>query len=80
MKDVKEILKEVKKLIAQESGLTVEEVSLNSHFEDDLNMGDFEIANLMVNVEERFGIELIPDDIKKIKTVQELVHAIEDNL
>lgn len=80
MKDLKEILKEVKKLIAQEGGLTIEEISLNSHFEDDLNMGDFEIANLMVNVEERFGIELTPNDIKKIKTVQELVHTIEDNL
>jgi len=77
---IKEILKEIKNVISQETGIESEEISLNSHFSKDLNIDDFEFANLMANIEERFGTEIGPEDISKIKTVQDLVHILEDNL
>ena len=74
------ILAQLKELITDETGLKAEEISVNSHFEDDLNLDNFELADLLVSVEEKFGIELDEDIVENLNTVQDLVHAIEDNL
>jgi len=80
MKETKQLLKDLKILISRETGVSPEEVALNSHFEEDLNIDAFEFANLMVAIEEEFNIEITPEDIEKIKTAQDLLHFVEDNL
>ena len=80
MKETRQLLKNLKNLISRETGVSPEEITLNSHFEDDLNIDAFEFANLMVAVEEEFDIEINPEDIEKIKTIQDLLHFVEDNL
>jgi len=80
MRETKQLLKDLKDLISKETGVSPEEITLNAHFEDDLNVDEFEFANLMVTVEEAFNIEITPGDIEKIKTVQDLLHYVEDNL
>ncbi|MFH1566223.1 MAG: acyl carrier protein [bacterium] len=79
MKEEKQLLNDLKNLISRETGVNLEEIMLNSHFEDDLNIASFEFANLMVTVEEEFNVEIPPEDIEKIKIVQDLLHAVEDN-
>ncbi|OIP97231.1 acyl carrier protein [candidate division WWE3 bacterium CG09_land_8_20_14_0_10_39_24] len=80
MKETKQLLKDLKNLISKETGVSREEIALNSHFEEDLNIDTFEFANLMISVEEVFNVEINPEDIEKIKTVQNLLHFLEDNL
>ena len=64
-------------LIIDNHNVTIEEITLDSHFSNDLGFDSLEKVEFILIVEEEFGIS-VPEDIEEtIKTVGDAIEAIQ---
>ena len=66
----------VKEIIIEQIGLDESEVKENTSFED-LGLDSLDVVELLMAIEEEFGIEIKAEDAGK--TVSELVNYIDEN-
>src|SRR5204862_6084038 len=67
-------------IIVEHLGVEKEKVTPDASFTDDLNADSLDLVDLMMTIEERFGLAEIPDeDTRKIVTVQDTVDYIEEH-
>ncbi|KYH34867.1 acyl carrier protein [Clostridium tepidiprofundi DSM 19306] len=71
------ILEKVKNIIVDQLGVDEEEVKLEANLIDDLGVDSLEIFEIVMSLEDEFGIEIPNEDIEGIKTVKEIVDYIE---
>ena len=74
----------LKRLITEQLGVDEDEITPNVSFTDDLNAAPEELMDLIMTLEEEFGIEVDEEEAEKIirdaVTVQDVVEYIRDNL
>lgn len=68
----------VKSIIAEQLGVKKEEVTDEAKFIDDLGADSLDTVELVMALEEEFGIEIPDEDAEKMVTVSEAVKYIED--
>ena len=61
------------KTIARELDLPLEEVKLDSHLRDDLDLTSLDAMNVIMALEDEFGQEADIEQILELQTVQQLV-------
>jgi len=59
----------VKEVIVEQLGVDPERVKLEASFIDDLGADSLDIVELVMAMEEEFGIEIPDEDAEKLKTV-----------
>ncbi len=74
------VLERVKKVIAKELGIEVEELNINASFTDDLGIDSLEIFEIVMSLEEEFDIEIPNEDIENIKNVEDISSYIESKV
>lgn len=74
------ILERVKNVVAKQLGLEVSEVNVTASFTDDLGIDSLEIFEIVMSLEEEFGIEIPNEDIEEIKNVIDISKYIEGKL
>ena len=67
----------VKDIIAEQLGVKKEEIKQESSFIDDLGADSLDTVEVVMALEEEFGIEIPDEDAEKITTVGEAVGYIE---
>lgn len=67
----------VKDIIAEQLGVKKEEIKQESSFIDDLGADSLDTVELVMALEEEFGIEIPDEDTEKMTTVGEAVKYIE---
>jgi acyl carrier protein len=72
------IADKVKSIIAEQLGVKPEEVTPTSSFIDDLGADSLDTVELVMALEEEFGIEIPDEDAEKITTVGDAVKYIEE--
>ena len=60
----------VKKIVIEQLGVKEEEVTNSASFVDDLGADSLDTVELVMALEDEFGIEIPDDDAEKIQTVQ----------
>jgi acyl carrier protein len=73
------IFDEVKEVIVEQLNVTPEEVKLESNFVEDLGADSLDVVELVMALEEKFGIEIPDSESEKIQTVQDVVNYIEQH-
>ncbi len=68
--------KRVKEIVAEQLGRDVNEVTDGASFIDDLGADSLDIVELVMAMEDEFGIEIPDDEAEKIKTVKDVVEYI----
>lgn len=68
--------KKVKEIVAEQLGKDVNEITTNASFIDDLGADSLDIVELVMKMEEEFGIEIPDEEAEKIKTVNDVVDYI----
>ncbi len=66
----------VKKLIAENLNVDAEKVKPEASFVNDLGADSLETVELIMSLEEEFGLEIKEEDAEKIKTVGDAVAYI----
>jgi acyl carrier protein len=72
-----DIQEKVKKIIVDKLGVNVEQVKPEAKFVDDLGADSLDQVELVMELEEQFGIEIPDEDAEKILTVGDAVRYIE---
>ena len=71
--------KDIKKIIEDKTGLEPSEITLDSYFEDDLNLGEMELIEILSELEEKFNTDLM-EQRENIETVQDLVDLLSEQV
>ena len=74
-----EIFEKVKKIIADKLDIEEDKIKPESSFLDDLGADSLDIVELIMELEEEFGIEIPDEDAEKIRTVADAVKYIEEH-
>jgi acyl carrier protein len=69
----------VRKIVCEQLGKSVEEVSNDASFVDDLGADSLDTVELVMALEEEFDLEIADEEAEKISTLQEAVNYITSN-
>ena len=69
----------VKAIIVDQLGVKAEEVNSTASFVDDLGADSLDTVELVMALEEEFGIEIPDEDAEKMTTVGEAIKYIDSN-
>ena len=69
----------LKKIIVEQLGVDEEEVQPQASFVEDLNADSLDLVELIMSLEEEFGMEISDEDAEKIQKVQDAVDYIEEH-
>lgn len=76
--DIKEIALKLRQLVKDNIGAGASEVKEDSRFLEDLGADSMDMVELIMFVEEEFGIEITDDDLPKLQTYGQLLKFIQD--
>jgi acyl carrier protein len=68
----------LKKIIVEQRGVDEDEVTPQASFVEDLNADSLDLVELIMSLEEEFGMEISDEDAEKIQKVQDAVDYIEE--
>ncbi|WP_187647305.1 MULTISPECIES: acyl carrier protein [Nitrosophilus] len=70
---------EVKEVVVEQLNANPDEVKEDSKFVEDLGADSLDVVELVMALEEKFGIEIPDEDAEKIQTVGDAVKYIEEH-
>jgi acyl carrier protein len=70
----------IKEIIIEQLGVSAEEVVPEASFIDDLGSDSLDIVELVMALEEEWGLEIPDDDAEKIQTIQDAITYIEERV
>jgi acyl carrier protein len=71
-----EVVGKVKKMVASQLGKSEEEITLESAFIEDLGADSLDLVELVMAMEDEFGLEISDEDAERIVTVQDVINHI----
>ena len=71
-----DIVEQVKTIVAEQLDRDIESVTIESSFVDDLGADSLDAVELIMRLEEEFGIDIPDDDAEKINTLKTAVYYI----
>ena len=66
----------VKRIIADRLEIAAEDISLESEFISDLGADSLDLVELIMSMEEEFGVEISDEDAEKIITVKDAIEYV----
>ena len=73
----KSIEEKVKDIIVEQLGVNPEQVTPTASFIEDLGADSLDVVELVMALEEEYGMEVSDEDAEKIRTVKDVVVYIE---
>jgi len=71
------LLEEIKVVVCEQLGVKAEEVKPEASFIDDLGADSLDTVELVMALEEKFGIEISDEDAEKMQTIGDVIKYIE---
>lgn len=75
-----EIFEKVKAVIADKLSVEPEKVTLEARFIEDLGADSLDTVELIMGLEDEFGLEISDEEAEKIRTVKDAVAYIQSKL
>jgi len=69
----------LKKIIADQLSVNEEDVVPEASFIDDLNADSLDLVELIMSLEEEFGVKISDEDAAKILTVQDAMDYVQEH-
>ena len=73
------VLEKVKAILAEQFDVEEDKVTADTDLQEDLGADSLDVVDLLMSIEDEFGVEVPDDEIESIKTVGSLVSYIEAN-
>ena len=75
-----DVFEEVKKIIVSELNCKPEQVTLDVNLKDDLGADSIDAVQIVMDIEDTFGITVDEDNAQSMLTVKNIVEYIEANM
>ena len=72
------MLEKLQEIIAEQLGIEAAEVNAESNFKDDLSADSLDLFEMVMAMEEEFGVEIPSEDLDKIATVQDVMDYLKN--
>jgi len=69
----------LRRIISEQLGVDESQVTPNASFEEDLNADSLDLVELIMSLDEEFGIEISEEDAEKIKTVGDATEYVKEH-
>ena len=66
----------IKQIIKDQLGVSEEEVTLNASFVEDLGADSLDLTELIMAMEEEFGVEIADEDAQKMLKVKDAIEYV----
>ena len=74
-----DILKGLGEIVDEIAGVPADEVTPEKSFVDDLDIDSLSMVEIAVAAQDKFGVEIPDDQLKALKTVQDVVTFVSKN-
>ncbi len=71
------IIEKVKELLAEQLGMDVNEIHDDSNILEDLGADSLDIIEMLMTLEDEYGVTIPDDQIGQVKTVKQVAELIE---
>jgi acyl carrier protein len=75
-----EILAGLAEIIDEIAGVPADEVTPDKSFVDDLDIDSLSMVEIAVAAQDKFGVEIPDDQLKDLKTVQDVITYVHKNV
>lgn len=72
------MLEKVKAVVAEKLNVDESEITVNTSFKDDLDADSLDLFEMVMALEEEFGIEIPSEDLEKLVTVGDVLDYLKD--
>jgi acyl carrier protein len=72
-----EMVERLKKIVAEQLGVEESKIVPSARFTDDLNADSLDLVEMIMSLEEEFGVEIPDEDAEKIVSVQDAIDYID---
>jgi acyl carrier protein len=72
-----EILEGLKEIIDEIAGVPADEITPDKTFVDDLDIDSLSMVEIAVAAQDKFGVEIPDDQLKDLKTVQDVIDYVQ---
>lgn len=75
-----DIFEKLQEIIADQLELDADNISLDSHILDDLGADSLDVVDLIMSIEDEFGVEVPDEALEDIRTIEDMVKYLEDRV
>ena len=69
----------IKEMLAEKLGISEDKITLESEIVKDLGADSLDLVEMLLSLEENFGITISDEQTENIKTVKDIVDILENN-
>ncbi len=73
------VFEKIKEIIIDELGIDESKVTMEARFREDLGADSLDAVEIIMQIEEEFGVEINEDVIQNMKVIGDIVKYIEEN-
>ena len=78
-KENKIMLEKVKETVAEALGADIDTITAETSFKEDLGADSLDLFEMVMALEEEFGVEIPSEDLEKIATVGDVVNYLKEH-
>ncbi|MFZ8801457.1 MAG: acyl carrier protein [Candidatus Calescibacterium sp.] len=73
-----ELEMKIKSVIAEKAGKSISDIRDDASFIEDLGLDSLDLVDMIMKLEEEFGISIPDEDLDKIRTVKDAINYIRE--
>ena len=80
MKEIKDMLEKMREIIAEQLNCDGETIGLDTSFKDDLGADSLDLFELVMALEEEYGLEIPAEELSDVETVGDINEYLKNKL